>query len=121
MKAYLSLVAAIVGAAAMWLVQANSDNVLTDVEKIQVIISAATAASVWLAANVPGLVWAKTAVAVVLGAANFLAGTVADGVSTSDWYGLVVVVLTAIGVLAAPAPVWNGQPTSVRSSLTAAP
>jgi hypothetical protein len=121
MKKYLGFLAAIVGAAAMWLVQANSDGVLTDVEKIQVVISGATAASVWLAANVPGLVWAKTGVAVVLGAANFLAGTIADGVSTSDWYGLVVVVLTALGVLVAPAPVWSGHAMVARSSLTPAP
>jgi len=116
-KKYSSLLFAIAGAVAMWLVTANSDNVLTVVEKVQVVVAAATAASVWLAANVPALTWAKTATAVVLGGANFLAGAIADGLTTSDWYGLVVVVLTAAGVLVAPAPQWTGAVSAVRSGV----
>jgi hypothetical protein len=110
-RKYLTLVAAIAGAVAAFLVARTTDGTLTRVEDLQMVIAVATAVGVWIAANVPTLTWAKVAVAVVLGVSQFLVGTIADGLSSADWAQLVVVVLMAAGVWGANtlAPQWTGH------------
>lgn len=113
MKRYLTLLAAVAGAVATFLVGRTTDGHLSKVEQLQLLIAGATAVSVWIAANVPAMTWAKVAVAVVLGASQFLVGTIADGISSADWAQLVVVVLMAAGVMGANAvaPQWTGGVT----------
>lgn len=94
--------AALVGAIALAVAGALSDNHISVVEWIQIVIAVATAVQVWITANVPTLTWAKTATAVVLGVANVLIGAIADGFTASDVAVLVVAALTAAGVYGAP-------------------
>lgn len=74
-----------------------TDGQVTNVEWVQIGIAAATAAGVWIAANVPSMTWAKTAVAVVLAALNFLVTAIDGGLTTAE---LINLGLAAAGVLA---------------------
>ena len=96
------------------LASALSDDVVTNTEWIMVAIGVATAASVWIAANVPTLTWAKTAVAAVLAGLYFLVIAIDGGISTAEWVNLSVVVLGVLAVWAVPNKV---QPGVVRSSV----
>jgi hypothetical protein len=93
-------VVALVGAAVAAVAAVVTDDVVTDVEKIQVGIAVASAAAVWLAANVPTMPAAKTVVAVVLAVLNLAVGLVTDGMQAADWWMLAVAGLTAAGVFA---------------------
>lgn len=93
---------ALAGAAALAVASVLTDNLITTVEWVQIVIAVATAMQVWVTANVPALTWAKTLTAVVLGVANLLVGMIADGLDAADWSALVVAALTAAGVYAVP-------------------
>lgn len=93
---------ALVGAFVAAVAAVVTDDVVTDVEKIQVGIAVATAASVWIAANVPTMPAAKTAVAVVLAVLTLAVGLITDGMQAADWWLLAVAGLTAAGVFATP-------------------
>jgi hypothetical protein len=84
------------------LASAISDDVITNVEWIVIGVGVATAASVWIAANVPTLTWAKTAVAAVLAGLDFLVIAIDGGLSTAELVNLSVVVLGVIAVWAVP-------------------
>jgi hypothetical protein len=93
---------ALVGAFVAAVAAALTDDVLTDVEKVQIGIAVATAASVWVAANVPTMPAAKTVVAVVLAVLNLAVGLITDGMQSADWWMLAVAAFTAAGVFATP-------------------
>lgn len=93
---------ALLGALALAAAASLTDDRITTVEGVQLVIAAATAAQVWVTANVPSLNWAKTATAVLLGVANVLIGVIADGVSGADVATMLVAAFTAAGVYAVP-------------------
>lgn len=101
-------IAAIVGALAMAAVSVLTDGHITAVEWVQIAIAGATAVGVWIAANVPSMPAAKTAVVVTLAVLNGLVAFIADGaLSPAEVANLVVAALTAAGVYAIanrPAP-----------------
>lgn len=107
---YIKLLVALVGAVVMSVASFYTDGQFTAEEGVQVAIAGATAAGVWAAANVPGLTWAKTFVAVLLAVLTLLVSYITDGVSTSEWLNLGVAALTAAGVYALP----NRQPEGVQ-------
>jgi hypothetical protein len=84
------------------LASAISDDVITNIEWIVIGVGVATAASVWIAANVPTLTWAKTAVAAVLAGLDFLVIAIDGGISTAELVNLSVVVLGVIVIWAVP-------------------
>lgn len=98
------LVAALVGGVVMTVAAVVSDGHVTSVEWVQLAIAATTAAGVWLAGHTPaGLVWPKTAVAVVLAVLNGLVTALAAGpVTPAEWVNLLVAALTVAGVAVAP-------------------
>jgi hypothetical protein len=103
-------VAALLGAAGVTLVSALSDGHVNTVEAIQIAIAVATAAGVYLAANVPQMVWAKTAIATVLAVLNLYVTYVAAGpITTAEWVNLGIAALTALGVYVVP----NGSRAAV--------
>ncbi|TDC00778.1 hypothetical protein E1091_04195 [Micromonospora fluostatini] len=93
---------AVAGAVAVAVAGALTDNQVTTVEAVQVVIAVATAAQVWVTTNVPTLTWAKTVTAVLLGVTNVLVGVIADGISAADVAVLIVAAFTAAGVYAVP-------------------
>lgn len=98
MRRVAKFLAALAAAAATVLVSALSDGHVSAVEGVQIAICAATAAGVWVTANVPAMTWAKAAVAVVLAALNPLVSYLAaGGLTGAEW---VNVGLAAVGALA---------------------
>lgn len=75
-----------------------TDGDMSTTESVQVVIAVATAAGVWLAANVPSLTWAKAAIAALLASLNLVVTYLASGPLTgSEWTN---VILAALGVVA---------------------
>lgn len=95
-------IVALVGAIALAVAYVATDETITTVEWVQVVIAVASAAQVWLTANVPSLGWAKTLTAVVLGVANVLVGAIIDGITLSDVMTMIVAGMTAAGVYMVP-------------------
>lgn len=95
---YRKFFVALAGAVALAVAGVITDNVITTIEWVQIVIATATAVQVWVTANTPGLTWAKTLTAVVLGVANLLIGVIGDGIDAADVAALLVAALTAAGV-----------------------
>lgn len=112
MQRYFKMLAAVIGAALMALVTAYSDNVLTTQDKLTIAISVVTAANVFAAPNVWGAMYTKTVLAVLGAVLVFVTSAITDGISTSEWYQIGVVALTATGVWLVP-----NKPDEAMSSL----
>lgn len=114
MKRIAKFIAALVGAALVVLSSALSDGDFSLVEQIQVAVAVATAAGVYIAANLPALTGAKTAIAAVLAALNLVIVYLTDAAGTSltgsEWVNVGLSVLTAVGVFT----VSNGTAVAVR-------
>lgn len=108
---YLKLIASVAGAALAALVAAYTDDKITNVEKINIATAIVTAASVFAAPNVPGAMYTKAVLAVLGAVLVFLTSAITDGISTSEWFQIGVVALTALGVYAVP-----NSTTEVRSA-----
>lgn len=80
---------------------AGDGNVDTS-EWLQVGVALATAASVWVAANVPDLTWAKTAIAVIGGGLSAATAAITDGISPAEWVNIVLAALAVVFVWAVP-------------------
>lgn len=79
------------------------DGHMSAVEGLQVAIMAAGAAGVWIAANTPSLVWAKTLISVTLTILNLLASYIVAGpITTAMWLNIGLQVLVTLGVYAVP-------------------
>lgn len=102
MLKYLKFAAALAGTVATVLVSSLSDGHVSAAEWVQVAISAATAAGVWTAANVPSLTWAKAAIAAVLAGLNLLVTYLVGGVTVVEWINIGLAVAGALGVYAIP-------------------
>jgi 2-keto-3-deoxy-6-phosphogluconate aldolase len=102
MQKYLKMLAAVVGAGLMAAVTAYSDNVITVQDKLTIAISVVTAANVFAAPNVWGAMYTKTILAALGAVLVFVTSAITDGISTSEWYQIGVVALTATGVWLVP-------------------
>lgn len=113
---YFKLLVAVIGAVVASVAGAVTDDLFTDIEKIQVGIAAVTAVSVWWTANMLGsylTAYAKAGMAAALAALNLAVSLIGDGsLSTADWWQLAVAVAVALGVLGAPGPMWAASPAS---------
>jgi hypothetical protein len=113
---FMKLLVAVIGAVVAAVAAATTDSVFTDTEKIQVGIAAVVAVSVWWTTNLAGnalTAYAKAGMAAVLAALNLAVSLIADGtLNTADWWQLAVSAMVALGVLAAPGPMWSASPLS---------
>jgi hypothetical protein len=100
-KALASFVAAVLTAA----VPVVTGGHFGPVEKVQVAIAVATAASVYLVPAFPNYPHAKTAIAALLAALNLAASLLVahHGLSFADWVSLVIAALGVLAVHKAPA------------------
>jgi hypothetical protein len=101
-RAYAKFLTYTLFAAFTALYAALSDDRITDVEWVGLVVAGATAAGVWLRQNSPSNVAAKALVAFVGTAAAFVATSITDGLSTQDWVQLVILGLGSLGVYAVP-------------------
>ena len=109
LRKYGKALAAVVGAALMVAYGALSGDQHVDPEEgVQIAVSVATAAGVYLVPLAPQYRWGKTAVAVVLGGLQVLATVILGGVDSAEWIAIVLAALTAAGVGIAPAVSDNG-------------
>ena len=99
---YAKALVAVLGAVLMAVAAAMTDGRIGSDEWVQIAIAGATAASVWTAANVPSLPYAKTVIAVVLAVLNLLVAYISDGLTPAEWVNLAIAALTAAGVYVVP-------------------
>ena len=101
---YSKLMWAVVGTIALGLQGALTDGAMTVEEWVTVAAAALAALGTWLVPNTSVLATAKTWVnAIVLGA-GVLVPLLADGVSGTEVWTVVIAVLTAAGVYMVPGP-----------------
>lgn len=99
------LIVAVVGALAFGLQGALSDNHLSTVELIGLIAMFLTALGTWIVPNTTVLTTAKTWLAALVVGAGVLVPAIADGWQfNTDFWPVVIGVLTAAGVYVAPGP-----------------
>lgn len=94
---------AILGAALVVLTSALTDGHVSTVEAVQIAVAVTAAGGVWIAANVPGMPAAKTAIAALLAALDLVATYLVNGgglnsITGSQWANVGLAVLTALGV-----------------------
>lgn len=95
---------AILGAALVVLTSALTDGHVSTVEAVQIAVAVTAAGGVWIAANVPGMPAAKTAIAALLAALDLVAtylvnpGGGLNSITGSQWANVGLAVLTALGV-----------------------
>lgn len=105
-KVYKLLVA-IVGTAVLAGISLATDG-FTNAELVMMAVAGATAANVWVAANLPDQTWIKAGVGVVGGLLNLLVSYLTgDQITTNEWYNLIVVFATTVGIVVVPNPAVN--------------
>jgi len=103
MKAAAKAIAYLIFAALTALASALTDDVVTGEEWINISIAGATAVGVWLTANLPQLIWAKTATAAVLAGLNVLVSAITNGnISNAEWVNIALAVIGVIAVYFTP-------------------
>lgn len=101
---YKKFAVAIIGALVLAGFQFFDDNLITNLEWIQILIAGVGAALVYITMNGPiGTFWryAKTTAYTLSAVLGTLLTVLPDGMSPNDWYSLVIVGLTALGILGA--------------------
>jgi hypothetical protein len=117
-RRYGRAVVAVLTAAGVLLASALTDGRVDQGEALQVAIQTTTAASVWLAPNLPYSVGIKTGFAAVLAVLNLATSLIVDGLTTGE---VVNLVLAGVGVLAVGvAPSQSAAQTYVPRSVAAA-
>lgn len=111
LAAALMLVVAAVQAA---LSDSDTAGRISQVEGVQIAIAAVTAVAVWLAPNLPGYPWIKTATAALLAALQLGVTLIVDGISSADWSALILAALTvvSVGASSSRSEIPVGQPTA---------
>lgn len=103
MSKYGKAIAAVV-MAVLVTVQTLSTDGITAVDWASIVVAGLTAVGVYLVPEVEGfLSWAKTAVAVLLAAAQAAVQVAAGGVHGYEWLTIAIAALGALGVSIAPA------------------
>lgn len=104
MSAYNKAFTALLGAVAVVLASALTDDVVTAAEFVQMTVAGLAAFAVYLTPNLPGYGAAKTVVAAALAGLNLVAGWLANGeeITNSMWVNVVIAVAVALGVFVLP-------------------
>ena len=100
---YGKALVALLFAALTVLASALTDGHVTPAEGIQIAISVATAAGVWLAPNLPRWPGVKTALAALLAALNLAVTLIDGGLTSAEVANLVIAGLAVLGVGVTPA------------------
>lgn len=99
-----ALVAALVGAIALYLKSALGDGGMTDQEWLHVVTLLVGSVGVWLIPNTTILATAKTWVMALGSGLVVLEAVFSGGITPAEWADVAIAVLTAAGVLAASTP-----------------
>jgi drug/metabolite transporter (DMT)-like permease len=105
-KTYGKFIAQVLATVVAAIVAALADNRLDTPEWINVVIVGLGAVAVLGAGNLPSGVWShtKTIVAAATAGAVFLQSAISDGITGAEWLQLLLAVVGALGVFAAPGP-----------------
>jgi hypothetical protein len=95
-------VVAVITAGGVLLASALTDGQVDQGEALQIAIQVVTAASVWLAPNVPYSGGIKTALAVLLAVLNLATSVIVGGLTAAEVVNLVLAGIGALGVGVAP-------------------
>jgi uncharacterized membrane protein len=99
-----ALVVAIVGAVVLFLKEALGDGGIEQWEWVHIVAIALAAFGVWLQPNTTVLKTAKTWVMGIAAGLVALESLITNGITPAEWLDVIIVVLTAAGVLAASVP-----------------
>lgn len=104
MAAYNKAVAALLGAVAVVLASALTDDHVTAAEFVQMTVAGLGAFSVYLVPNAPGYALAKTWTAAALAGLNLVAGWLANNqeITNAMWVNVAIAVAVALGVFILP-------------------
>jgi len=109
MNLYLKLIMAVAGATLLTIQAAVSDNVVDPTEKVLIASAFFGALLVFVVANptLPFWVYTKGIAEVGVAVTAFLTAEWANGaaeLTTAQWWGMGIMALTALGVIAVPGP-----------------
>jgi energy-converting hydrogenase Eha subunit B len=101
MRDYGKLMWAIIGAVAYFLQAALRDG-MTGEEWIGTAIAAVNAVVVWMAPDMSIAPWVKSWIGALLAGLLVAETAVVGGFTTDEWFGIIIAILTAAGVVADP-------------------
>ena len=97
-KSIAAVFVTVVGA----IVAAQTDNVISNSEWVNVAIAGIGACLVFAAPNVPGAMYTKSIIAAAMAGLQLLASFISDGVTGSEWMQIGIAAAGAVGVFAVP-------------------
>lgn len=104
MSAYTKAVTALLGAVAVVVASALTDDHVTSAEFVQMTVAGLTAFAVYLTPNLPGYNLAKTWTAAALAGLNLVAGWLANNehITNAMWVNVGIAVAVTLGVFVLP-------------------